>query len=369
MMHIPIEAQVECTDGRCGKSVAVTVDPVRRQVTQVIVDDKTAQRLVPMDQVEATASDSIRLCCTKAQLAEMPSFVMERFVPVAPSLGEEAYRYYALPLVTGLEPAPPVLIADEQVPSGELAVHRGMPVEASDGHVGKVGELVVDPQSGEITHFVLQEGHLWGKKEVTLPLSAIDIASGDAVYLKVDKAAIEQLPAIPVKRHHWYAEPELELVVKVYDKPGRAEEALEFVHDLHNRRTLRIRNAAILARDEEGAVTVRDTRDIDPKKGRLLGAITGGLIGLVGGPAGVVVGALAGAGTGAVAGKRIDFGFSDKFLNKLQEHLQPGSEALVVLVEHEFVVPLSESLAQDEGTIVQQTLTDKLVEELMIGAS
>ena len=164
MMHIPIEAQVECTDGRCGKSVAVTVDPVRRQVTQVIVDDKTAQRLVPMDQVEATASDSIRLCCTKAQLAEMPSFVMERFVPVAPGLGKEAYRYYALPLVTGLEPAPPVLIADEQVPSGELAVHRGMPVEASDGHVGKVGELVVDPQSGEITHFVLQEGHLWGKK-------------------------------------------------------------------------------------------------------------------------------------------------------------------------------------------------------------
>ncbi|MGD9406252.1 MAG: DUF1269 domain-containing protein [Anaerolineae bacterium] len=374
MMHIPIEAQVECADGHCGKSVALTVDPVRRQVTHVIVDDKTTQRLVPMDQVEATASDSIRLRCTKDQLAEMPSFVVERFVPVEPGLGEEAYRYYALPLVTGLEPAPavpapPAVVADEQVPLGELAVHRGMPVEASDGRVGKVGELVVDPKSGEITHFVLQEGHLWGKNEVTLPLSAIDTASGDAVYLKLDKAAIEQLPAIPVKRHHWYADPELELVVKVYDKPGKAEEALKFVHDLHNQRTLKIRNAAILTRDEEGAVTVRDTRDIDPKKGRLLGAITGGLIGLVGGPAGVVVGALAGAGTGAVAGKRIDFGFSDKFLSKLQEHLQPGSEALVVLVEHEFVVPLSESLARDEGTIVQQTLTDKLVEELMIGAS
>jgi uncharacterized membrane protein len=112
-------------------------------------------------------------------------------------------------------------------------------------------------------------------------------------------------------------------------------------------------------------VSVRDTRDIDVKKGRLLGAVTGGLIGLVGGPAGVVVGALAGAGTGAVAGKRIDFGFSDKFLNGLQQHLQPGKSALVVLVEHEFAVPLAESLGHDDGVIVQQALTDGLVEALL----
>jgi uncharacterized membrane protein len=370
MTHIPIEAKVECADGPCGKSVAVIVHPIKRQVTHLVVGDKNTQWLVPMDQVADTKGDSIHLRCTQAELAGMEPFVETHYVRAERPVyaGGPGYPEYVPPMATISEPFY-VEVEEERVPVGELALHRGILVQASDGPVGKVGELVVNSEGNEITHFVLQEGHLWGKKEVTLPLSAIDLVQGNTVYLKLDKQAIAQLPAIPLKRHHWYAEPELELVVKVYDKPGKAEEALAFVHDLHKRRTLKIRNAAILSRDAEGTVTVRDTRDIDPKKGRLLGAITGGLIGLVGGPAGVVVGALTGAGAGGVASKKIDFGFSDRFLNRLQEHLQPGSEALVVLVEHEFAVPLSESLAQDEGVIVQQPLTDKLVEELMAEAS
>lgn len=110
---------------------------------------------------------------------------------------------------------------------------------------------------------------------------------------------------------------------------------------------------------------MRDTRDVEPKKGRLAGAITGGLIGLVGGPVGVVVGALAGAGVGGLAAKWIDMGFSDKFLAGLEERLQPGTSALVVLVEEEWSVKLSESLGDQEGFIFRQTLADKLVEELM----
>jgi len=371
MTQIPIEAKVECADGPCGKSVAVIVHPIQRKVTHVVVDDETTQRLVPMDQVADASSDSVRLRCSQAQLAEMDPFVETHYIESKKSVMPVAGMMHAeyMPPLTMVDETVWTEVEEERVPLGQLAIHRGASVKASDGPIGKVGELVVDRRGEEITHFVLQESHLWGKKVLTLPLSAIDYVEDDTVYLKLDKQAIKQLPTIPLKRHHWYAEPEMELVVRVYDESGRAEEALEFVHKLHNQRTLRIRNAAILARDEEGAVTVRDTRDIDPKKGRLLGAITGGLIGLVGGPAGVAVGALAGAGTGAVAGKRIDFGFSDDFLNRLQKHLKPGKSALVVLVEHEFVVKLSESLARDEGTIVQQKLTDKLVEELMAEAS
>jgi uncharacterized membrane protein len=371
MTQIPIEAKVECVDGPCGKSVAVIVHPIQRKVTHVVVDDKTAHRLVPMDQVADASSDSVRLRCSQAQLAEMDPFVETHYIETKQSVMPVAGMMHAeyMPPLAMVDETVWTEVAEERLPLGHLAIHLGASVKASDGPVGKIGELVVDRRGEEITHFVLQEGHLWGKKVVTLPLSAIDYVEEDTVYLKLDKRAIKQLPTIPLKRSRWYAEPEMELVVKVYDEPGKAEEALEFVHDLHKQRTVKIRNAAILARDAEGAVTVRDTRDIDTKKGRLLGAITGGLIGLVGGPAGMVVGALTGAGACAVAGKRIDLGFSDKFLGKLQAHLQPGSEALVVLVEHEFAVPLSESLAHDEGIIVQQTLTDKLVEELMAGES
>ena len=84
----------------------------------------------------------------------------------------------------------------------------------------------------------------------------------------------------------------------MFENPDGAGEALKFVEDLHRKKTIKILNAAVLVRAEDGSASVKDTRDIASSKGDLLGVITGGLIGLVGGPAGVVVGALAGAGVG-----------------------------------------------------------------------
>jgi hypothetical protein len=36
-----------------------------------------------------------------------------------------------------------------------------------------VGRLVEDPEMEELSYLVLELGHLWGKKEVSLPVSAI----------------------------------------------------------------------------------------------------------------------------------------------------------------------------------------------------
>jgi hypothetical protein len=46
----------------------------------------------------------------------------------------------------------------------------------------------------------MREGHLWGKKEVTIPVSAVDFADADTVYLKLDKKDVKALPAVSVKR-------------------------------------------------------------------------------------------------------------------------------------------------------------------------
>jgi uncharacterized membrane protein len=168
-----------------------------------------------------------------------------------------------------------------------------------------------------------------------------------------------------VKRSYARGTADIELVAMVFDKVDQASEALDYVEGLHQRKILKILNAAILAKDQDGNTTLKDTRDIDAKKGRMLGAITGGLIGLLAGPGGAFLGALAGAGAGGLAGKWIDMGFSDKFLAGLQDRLQPGSAALIVLVEHEWAVKVSEALADREGMILQQPLTDRLVRELM----
>jgi hypothetical protein len=90
-------------------------------------------------------------------------------------------------------------ITHQRIPHGELAVQRGARVEATDGHVGRVDEFLVDPVDTHITHLVLREGHLWGQKDVTIPVSHIDRIEEDTVYLKLDKHSVEALPAIPIR--------------------------------------------------------------------------------------------------------------------------------------------------------------------------
>jgi uncharacterized membrane protein len=243
-------------------------------------------------------------------------------------------------------------------------------VRASDGQIGVVGGLISDESGKAVTHLILQEGHLWGKKEVALPLAAVDRVEGDTVYLKLDKKAIEQLPMLPHKRKYVEGEAHVELVARVFNAPDKdnerlAREALDYAQDLHKHQVVTLLNAALLVKDQDGTVSVVDTREIDPKKGRVLGAITGGLVGLIAGPGGAIVGALAGLGAGGAAGKRIDEGFSDEFLKNLQDHLQPGSAAVILLVEHQWRRSAAESLAGQEGFIFQQSLTDKLVEDLL----
>lgn len=376
-MDIALNARVECTDGPCGESMAVVVDPVTKKMTHFVVNTEEMrpppERLVPIELVVETTRQLIRLECTRDEVARLAPFVATRYIPKEmPDWthyhgGEgttEWYQPYASSTV-GLHYA--AVVQEELLPEGEQALQRGARVEASDGYIGLVGELVVDESSGQVTHIVLQEGHLWGKKEMTLPLSAIDRVLGDTVYLKLDKEAVGLLPTIPLKRSYIAGEADIELVIRVFDDTHKADEALEFVEELRKQKTIKILNAAVLIKDQDGQVSIQDTREIDAKKGRLMGAITGGLVGLLAGPGGVVIGALAGLGAGGAAGKWIDEGFDDKFLENLQQHLQPGKSALVLLMEHIWVQKASESMSDLGGMIFQQTITDTLVEDLVEG--
>ncbi|MFC2037243.1 DUF1269 domain-containing protein [Chloroflexota bacterium] len=372
MKDIPVNAKVECADGPCGQSIEVIVEPTTRAVTHFVVEDTTLryppyQRLVPVDQVLETTHDLIRLRSTRDELQNMEPFVETHYKSKkGPDYSMWQGGEYQAPQTTTLSTY--TKVEKGRIPEGELGFRSGSRVEATDGYVGHVGEFLAEEGSTQISHLVLREGHLWGDKEITLPHSAVDHIEGDTVYLKLDKQAIERLPAIPFQRSHDADEAHarnIELVARVFDDPEKANAALEFVEDLHRRKVLKIRNAAVLVKDQDGALSVTDTRDLDPKKGGIIGAITGGLIGLVGGPVGVVVGALAGAGVGGLGAKWIDKGFSDKFLTELQEHLQPGRSALIILVETDWAQPLSEAMAGQEGVILQQTLTDELVKDLM----
>jgi len=65
------------------------------------------------------------------------------------------------------------VITYDTVPLGEVDVRRGEHVHATDGNIGRVQGLVIEPGSHHVTHVLLQEGHLWGRKEVAIPIGAV----------------------------------------------------------------------------------------------------------------------------------------------------------------------------------------------------
>ena len=92
-------------------------------------------------------------------------------------------------------------VSFQQIPPGELAVRRGTRVEATDGYVGHVDEFVVNPENDHITHLVMREGHLWGRKDVIIPLSAMGDTHDDTVFLKLNKHQVASLSSFPVHRN------------------------------------------------------------------------------------------------------------------------------------------------------------------------
>jgi hypothetical protein len=82
-VEIPLNAQVECTDGVCGHSVYVLINPVIDQVTHLIVKEDTSfntEYIVPVDLIVETITDTIQLRCSKAELEKMDPFNKTRYI-------------------------------------------------------------------------------------------------------------------------------------------------------------------------------------------------------------------------------------------------------------------------------------------------
>ncbi len=92
---------------------------------------------------------------------------------------------------------PARIITSDTVPLGEVDVRRGDPVHATDGDIGRVQGLVIDRGSGHVTHVLLQEGHLWGRKEVAIPIGAVASTVG-GIRLNVAKQEVQDLPPVDV---------------------------------------------------------------------------------------------------------------------------------------------------------------------------
>ena len=202
-MDIPINVEVLCAGKECGRSTSLIINPVNERVTHLVVTEKVfpnIERLVPVDKILTSSPNSIQLRCTPSDLSDMETFEETDFIEAGQMEAslpfDEPYEVWPYAMYETL----PMALEHEHIPAGEVVIRRGTPVEATDGAVGKVDEFLVDPENDNISHLVLREGHLWGKKDVTIPVSEINKITDEAVYLKLDKNTIETLPTVPVRR-------------------------------------------------------------------------------------------------------------------------------------------------------------------------
>ncbi len=205
-----IGAAAVCSDGPCGSVSRVVVDPVASELTHLVVEPVHRAglgRLVPLDMVESGA-DGVRLRCTLAEFEKLPSAEETDFLPGGSGYdayeAHEAYYWPYFGLEGGADPRLALASAVEtrdMLPRGEIGVRRGEAVHASDGEIGKVEGFVVDSARGHVTHVLLQEGHLWGRKQVAIPIGEVEKLD-QGITVKLSKDEIGALPAVGVTEHH-----------------------------------------------------------------------------------------------------------------------------------------------------------------------
>lgn len=217
MQLFRLGAGVGCADGECGALKCLVVNPGDDLVTHLVVEPAHHQgpgRLVPLRLVHTalpgTDSSDIRIGCTMAEFGELDAAEATYLSPdtedfdARPGQSPASWPYYAPPGAMGGPGLPgdpgggapqPVTVdtVPDQLP-GEEEVSRGEGVHATDGDIGHVQGIAVDPGTGRVAFVHLRMGHLWNRKAVLIPRSAVANVRADGFHLNITTHQVHDLP-------------------------------------------------------------------------------------------------------------------------------------------------------------------------------
>jgi sporulation protein YlmC with PRC-barrel domain len=195
------------SDGYRGEVLAVVVDPAARTVTHLVVEPRGREglaRLVPLDLADladtfGAGPDPVRLRCTETEFMnlEPAEETLAEFVPGYPDpvqLLPPGWRGAG----GGTADGGTILRIPEKetidvVPPGEVEERRGDHVHATDGDIGGLRGLRIDPGSRRVTHVLVREGHVWGHHDVDIPAEMV-AGFGDGIRLSVTRQQVRDLP-------------------------------------------------------------------------------------------------------------------------------------------------------------------------------
>lgn len=156
-----------------------------------------------------------------------------------------------------------------------------------------------------------------------------------------------------------------DLIVIGYPDENRAQEVWEELVKLQNDYLVDLEDAAIIRRDQNGKLHVTTPAHHAAAWGALSGMFWGVLIGLLFlFPVAPLVG-VAGGIMGAALGAATDLGIKDDFKQRVQDMVQPGTSAIMVIVRKVTMDKFLEALRPYGGTVLHTSLPHDAEQKLM----
>jgi uncharacterized membrane protein len=156
-----------------------------------------------------------------------------------------------------------------------------------------------------------------------------------------------------------------QVILAAFSDENGADQALQQLKAAQKEHLIAVPNVAVLRKDKEGKLHIKEPTDMGAGRGAVIGGVLGGLTGLVFGPIGLA--AVGGAAIGGVIARLRDSGFKDDRLRQLGENLQPGSSAILAVIEHIWVTELQAELEKAGADVVTEELGADIAAQLKAG--
>jgi uncharacterized membrane protein len=146
------------------------------------------------------------------------------------------------------------------------------------------------------------------------------------------------------------------LVVITFDNMEEAGEVREAIRRQEKGGQISLDDSAVVVKDTEGKVHVKNQMD----RGVKIGAVSGGALGLLIGSiffplAGIAMGVAGGAAVGALA----DLGIQKKFVQEVSDALAPGASAIFLIVRQANAAAATAALKPYKGEIYHTSLSEE----------
>jgi uncharacterized membrane protein len=136
-----------------------------------------------------------------------------------------------------------------------------------------------------------------------------------------------------------------------------AYEALTALKLLDSQHRVRVSEAVVAVRDEDGQVVEKDRVETTSLVGTASGGLIGLLIGVIGGPIGVLIGGTYGLFVGSMFDMS-DFDDADSALARISGSVRPGHTALLAVVDERSPEVVDAPMAQLGGSVTRRTVAD-----------